>query len=609
MHKLVTTFPTISTPQGYLAEAIELAKQQQYDDALKLLDKAQRQLGVDSRNNILLAKIYLERSKLYLQFGSKNNQESYSELAVEDAIEAVILEPECTGLKEHINTLMKRYRLLTSNSLLIGVYYFYKNNISALINTFLTTKSEEYVTFTNNYTLAMKCYNYAQKVTLHHACASSLLIDLYEQGLKLHKDIYQDYNHLSYDIFTMFGAFQFKFDLIPAMRDLLKAIVVGVNPSIILNSYYTLVPQNPELTDFDNILWLQLHFLQSLLMLDADRLSLKAPSFNHLAAAILYKKYELLENCTINGKNEQGFTLMHVAAMLNDVTAAKILYSRGHAVDDAATDRRLSPLFLAAYNNHPEMVRFLRRHGANLNQQTQDGLTPLHIAAYYGYIKCAEYLLLSPKIELDIAAAGHSDKTPLHLAVERGYIASVKMLIAHGAAVNRVTKEGINPLSLAARNQHLSIIEFLVEQLKVALDKTDHAGNTALHHAAQVNENEPVCKYLIEMDTVACLAGKQQQSILTMRNQAGDTPQDEYDKLSLPMTLNLFDMAQYQANSQQQLEDAYHDYLIRTFSQASRTVFADNSFFYRKSKPYNDCLVICKNDEQEKVNKSLRAAK
>lgn len=63
-----------------------------------------------------------------------------------------------------------------------------------------------------------------------------------------------------------------------------------------------------------------------------------------------------------------GFSLLHVAASLNQVEVAEMLVARGAAVD-ALTDWGFTPALLAAFANNAVMVDFLALQGANLNHQ------------------------------------------------------------------------------------------------------------------------------------------------------------------------------------------------------------------------------------------------
>lgn len=72
--------------------------------------------------------------------------------------------------------------------------------------------------------------------------------------------------------------------------------------------------------------------------------------------------------------------------------------------------------------------------GINVNQQGNQGLTPLHQAIRNKNTECVRLLLAVPGI--DINKANRFGETPLHLATESGHSECVRLLQAAGAGVN-----------------------------------------------------------------------------------------------------------------------------------------------------------------------------
>ena len=90
--------------------------------------------------------------------------------------------------------------------------------------------------------------------------------------------------------------------------------------------------------------------------------------------------------------------------------------------------------------------------GANVNKATKVKATPLHIAAYNGYLGIVK-ALIDAKADIDIAAEGGF--TPLHIAAEKGHLEIVRALIEAGANVDQAT------VDVAVQNNHLEIVEAL----------------------------------------------------------------------------------------------------------------------------------------------------
>lgn len=105
-------------------------------------------------------------------------------------------------------------------------------------------------------------------------------------------------------------------------------------------------------------------------------------------------------------------------------------------------------LFDAVESGNQAQVMTLIAKGANVNAKSNDGATPLHMAAGYGYKGVAE-LLLSKGADLN-ATYSHG-LTPLHLAASSGHKTVTKLLIAKGANVNAKSdgNDGLTPLFMA----------------------------------------------------------------------------------------------------------------------------------------------------------------
>lgn len=72
-----------------------------------------------------------------------------------------------------------------------------------------------------------------------------------------------------------------------------------------------------------------------------------------------------------------------------------------------------TPLHRACYSNHPDIVEFLLKHGADVEARTCDGWTPLHSACKWNHFDCADLLL---DYGSDINSLTNGGQTPLHLA-------------------------------------------------------------------------------------------------------------------------------------------------------------------------------------------------
>ncbi|MBH16459.1 MAG: hypothetical protein CME30_04160 [Gemmatimonadetes bacterium] len=149
-----------------------------------------------------------------------------------------------------------------------------------------------------------------------------------------------------------------------------------------------------------------------------------------------------------------------------------------------------SPLVEATRAADAEVVRKLIEDGADVNQATGDGMTPLHIAAQSGHLRIVE-LLLGAQAEVDPETRIGSH-TPLHLASGQAQDVVVKKLLEAGADVDAATStSSVTALHLAAQ------VVGGAESVKILLAngadpnvRETSSGQTPLMFAAAKNRSE-----------------------------------------------------------------------------------------------------------------------
>ena len=92
-------------------------------------------------------------------------------------------------------------------------------------------------------------------------------------------------------------------------------------------------------------------------------------------------------------ENSTGETALHYLAIENRLEAARFLISKGAQVD-TRDHSKFTPLIVAAWLGHLEMVSLLLEHGADANAHSETlHWTGLHYAANSGHVEILELLL------------------------------------------------------------------------------------------------------------------------------------------------------------------------------------------------------------------------
>ena len=147
-----------------------------------------------------------------------------------------------------------------------------------------------------------------------------------------------------------------------------------------------------------------------------------------------------------------------------------------------------SAILTAVYHRQPAIVNLLVARGAELSifeacaagelerverllddtpdllaRHSEDGWTPLHLAAYFGHAKIVE-LLLARGADVAARSTNPTANTPLHAALSANQKMAAGLLLGHGADLNAADAAGYRPLHLAAATNNLDAVKTLVAQ-------------------------------------------------------------------------------------------------------------------------------------------------
>ena len=200
---------------------------------------------------------------------------------------------------------------------------------------------------------------------------------------------------------------------------------------------------------------------------------------------------QLIKNgSSINAKNEDGHTPLHLAAANGHLDIVKILLENSadidlvddHIMDGTKLNR--TALHRSICFGHKEVASLLIERGADVNQRDADGFAPLDMAILCDRGDIAETLIQNGA---DINAADKIGYTALHFAIEDN-IKLVNLLIKHGASVNVGDNNLLRPLHLSAKMGHTEITQILIDN-GANVNAKNVSGGNPLHVALVFGEN------------------------------------------------------------------------------------------------------------------------
>ncbi len=148
------------------------------------------------------------------------------------------------------------------------------------------------------------------------------------------------------------------------------------------------------------------------------------------------------------------------AAAVGDVGSVRNWVTHEHAPINEFSDDGFTPLHLAAYFGHREAARLLLENGADFEAVATNEMEvrPLHSAAAAADTSVA-FLLIDRGA--DVNARQHAGWTPLHAAAANGDVELVTALLSAGAEPDSVNDAGVTPADLARKAGHTEVLTAL----------------------------------------------------------------------------------------------------------------------------------------------------
>ncbi|KAJ9592428.1 hypothetical protein L9F63_015844, partial [Diploptera punctata] len=218
-------------------------------------------------------------------------------------------------------------------------------------------------------------------------------------------------------------------------------------------------------------------------------------------------------------RDNQGYTAIHYAVAGGNQTGLEFLLAAVGSYFNLSGENmpKMTPLHLAAYHGHGDILRLLLPLFSNANIKDDTGKTPLDLASFKGHRLCVQLLLrcgglvsvhdaVTQRTPVHAAVLnGHKEclllllenteesqvvdsvdykkRTPLMLAVAAGHSECVIILLKYGANTNLVDEDQHPALFRAVVHGHQESVELLVGQ-GASPTFQDRDGKSALHLAA-----------------------------------------------------------------------------------------------------------------------------
>ena len=196
----------------------------------------------------------------------------------------------------------------------------------------------------------------------------------------------------------------------------------------------------------------------------------------------------LIEHDTsVNQVGKFGQTPLHVACSEGDVDVTHLLMGHGASVEAVDCSNGATALHLAAYFNHPEVVRVLiDDYNASVNERDIFGKTSLQKCVDQGHTGA---LLIDTLKPCDVKRRNHPTSTPPPETKEIcRRLDCIRKLVDSGASVNDRDSDGVAPLHSAVRTGSVEVVKILASSQQCDIDIRERCSpyeRTPLHEASE----------------------------------------------------------------------------------------------------------------------------
>uniref|UniRef100_A0A672I1G4 Ankyrin repeat domain 6b n=1 Tax=Salarias fasciatus TaxID=181472 RepID=A0A672I1G4_SALFA len=182
-----------------------------------------------------------------------------------------------------------------------------------------------------------------------------------------------------------------------------------------------------------------------------------------------------------------GRSPLHLAAYKGHVEVVRLLLAAGCDLD-IQDDGEQTALHRAAVVGHSDVLAALVQEGCSLDRQDKDGNTALHEASWHGFSQSVKLLV---KAGANVHAKNKAGNTSLHLSCQNGHSQSCRVLLLGGSRPDTKNHAGDTCLHVAARYSHVAVVRILLGAL-CSVSEKNLVGDSPLHVAAALNHKKTV---------------------------------------------------------------------------------------------------------------------
>ncbi|EYU29095.1 hypothetical protein ABFS82_05G116200 [Erythranthe guttata] len=127
-----------------------------------------------------------------------------------------------------------------------------------------------------------------------------------------------------------------------------------------------------------------------------------------------------------------------------------------------------------------------------VNSRDRHSRTPLHLASWSGHAEVVDYLC---KNKADVGAAAMDDMAAIHFAAQKGHLEVIKILVTAGVSVKSCNRKGMTAIHYAAQGSDVELVKYL---LKKGANK--NSKNKAGKSAVDLASSDEIRKLLVEFE-------------------------------------------------------------------------------------------------------------